>query len=187
MHVEPYSSHHRDELRAICLANAGELAQSNPTEQKFTLLMYCDPYLELGTAYVLLDDAGIARGYILCAEDYGRWRHDFAPYARCIANLSPDYERRMLEELAYYESVSQDYPAHLHIDIQEDYTGVGGGRQLMEALIAQLREHGVKGVTFGVSALNERAVGFYQHLGFDLLTEYGTPDDPGYTFGMRFT
>lgn len=186
MHVAPYSPDHREELRAICLENAGELAQSDSVERAFDLLMYCDPYLERGTAFMLLDDAGVARGYILCAEDYDRWRHDFAPYAQRIADLSPDCERRMQDELAYYASVAQEYPAHLHIDIQEGYTGAGGGRLLVEALIARLREHGVAGVTFGVSALNERAVGFYQHLGFELLTEYGTPEDPGYTFGMRF-
>lgn len=186
MRVEPYTPAHRDEVRAVCLASASERARTDAVHGQFTLLMYCDPYLEHGTAFVLLDDDDIARGYVLCAEDFRLWRRDFAPYARRIAALSPEYERRMTEELDYYESVYEDYPAHLHIDIQEEFTGAGHGRLLMQTLLDTLREHGVAGVSFGVAAANTRAVGFYQHMGFQHLVEYGDGEESGYTFCMRF-
>lgn len=53
----------------------------------------------------------------------------------------------------------------------------------IEALLARLRSDGVRGVVFGVSAANERAVGFYRHMGFDLLGEYS--DGAGLTFCKR--
>lgn len=75
------------------------------------------------------------------------------------------------------------YPAHLHIDIEEPYTGGGNGRKLMETLLARLRVDGVRGVVFGVAASNQRAVGFYEHMGFKRLSEYD--DGGGYTFCMN--
>ena len=186
MRVVPYTPEHRDEVRAICLATASERARTDPVHGEFTLLMYCDPYLEHGTAFVLLDDEDVARGYTFACEDWTAWKPKFEPYAERIRQISPEHAARMAEELAYYESVADTYPAHLHIDIQEEYTGGGNGRRLMEALLDALREHGVKGISFGVAANNERALGFYEHMGFEKLIEYGEGDEVGYTFCMRF-
>lgn len=183
MRVAPYTPEHADELRAVCLSQASERARTNKAHGRFTLLMYCDAYLERGVAYMLLDDEGIARGYVLAAENAFRWRDDFEPYRLQIAELGPDYERRVAEELDFYESVANEYPAHLHIDIAEEFTGGGGGRMLIEALLARLREDGVAGVVFGVAAANQRAVGFYQHMGFKKFSEYS--DGAGYTFCMK--
>ena len=182
LRVAPYASEHADELRAVCIAQASERARAEEAHGRFTLLMYCDAYLERGVAYMLLDGEGVARGYVLAAEDAHVWRRDFEPYRIRIAELGPDYERRVAEELDFYESVAGEYPAHLHIDIAEAHTGCGGGRMLMEALLARLRADGVPGVVFGVAAANERAVGFYRHMGFQKLSEYS--DGAGLTFCM---
>lgn len=183
LHVTPYAPEHADELRTVCLAQASERARTEEAHGRFTLLMYCDAYLEHGVAYMLLDEEGVARGYVLAAEDARVWRRDFEPYRARIAELGPDYERRVAEELDFYESVAGEYPAHLHIDIAEEWTGCGGGRMLMEALLARLRADGVPGVVFGVAAANECAVGFYRHMGFQKLSEYS--DGAGLTFCMR--
>lgn len=180
MRVVPYTSEHADELREICVAQASERARTSETHRVFTLLMYCDAYLERGVAYMLVDDEGRARGYVLAAEDARTWREEFEPYRRQIVALGPEYEGRVADELDFYESVADEYPAHLHIDIAESCTGRGGGRMLMEALLARLRADGVRGVVFGVSAANERAVGFYRHMGFELLSTYS--DGAGLTF-----
>ena len=183
LRVVPYAPEHAEELRAVCLSQASERARTDEAHGRFTLLMYCDAYLEHGVAYMLVDEGDVARGYVLAAEDAHVWRRDFEPYRARIAELGPDYERRVAEELDFYESVAGEYPAHLHIDIDEAYTGCGGGRMLMEALLARLRNDGVPGVVFGVSAANERAVGFYRHMGFQKLSEYS--DGAGLTFCMR--
>jgi ribosomal protein S18 acetylase RimI-like enzyme len=57
------------------------------------------------------------------------------------------------------------YPSHLHIDLLPRMQGRGLGRQLMETLLAALRASGSRGVHLHVGRANERAAGFYQHLG----------------------
>ena len=66
MRVVPYESSHIDELRAVCIEQASERARTEEASGQFTLWMYCDPYLENGIAYMLLDDEGVARG--CCCE-----------------------------------------------------------------------------------------------------------------------
>lgn len=185
MQVVPYTPNHRNELRAVCLASASERARTDARHGQFTLLMYCDPYLEHGVAYMLLDDAGVAHGYVLACEDWGSWAQKTAAYCTQIEALGPEYQARYADEAAFYASVAGEYPAHLHIDIEEPYTGSGNGRALMETLLARLRADGVLGVVFGVAASNQRAVGFYQHMGFERLSTYGDKADEGYTFCMR--
>ncbi len=183
MDVVPYSPEHADELRAVCIASASERARTSQTHAAFTLAMYCDPYLEHGVAYMLVDDEGTAHGYVLACEDWDRWAVDTAAYREKIEALGPEYQRRYADEATFYNSVKADYPAHLHIDIEEPYTGGGNGRKLMETLLARLRADGVPGVIFGVAASNQRAVGFYRHMGFVQHSEYD--EGEGYTFCMK--
>jgi ribosomal protein S18 acetylase RimI-like enzyme len=56
----------------------------------------------------------------------------------------------------------------------------------MEALLQQMRADGIKGVSFGVNAANERAIGFYRHMGFQELVSYEEDDGAGITFCMSF-
>lgn len=184
MDVVPYSPEHADELRSVCLATASERARTEEDYAAFTLAMYCDPYLEHGVAYMLVDHDGTAHGYVLACEDWDRWATDTVAYRERIEALGPDFAARYADETSYYESVKADFPAHLHIDIEEPYTGSGNGRRLMETLLARLRADGVRGVSFGVASSNQRAVGFYSHMGFSKLVEYD--GGAGCTFCMRF-
>jgi len=183
MRVVPYTPEHADEMRAVCLATASERARTDETHGRFTLLMYCEPYLQHGTCFMLLDDEGVARGYTLCAEDFKSWCQVFEPYRHQIEALGPEYAQRVANEYADFARTADEYPAHLHIDIQEEYTGGGSGRALIQALLDHLRQTDVPGIAFGVAAANERAIGFYEHMGFERLPQYET-DGP--VFGMRF-
>ena len=182
MRVAPYTPEHKEEMHAICLATASERARIDPVHQQFTLAMYCDPYLEHGLAFMLLDDDGVARGYTLGCEDYATWPEVFAPYAAKIRSLSAEHAERMEGEMAAFAAVADEYPAHLHIDIMPGYAGKGSGRMLIEALLDKMRADGVKGIAFGVAPTNANAIGFYTHMGFTRLEEEG---EPGYTFAMR--
>ena len=183
MRVVPYTPEHADEMRAVCLATASERARTEQKHGRFTLLMYCDPYLEHGTCFMLVDDEGVAHGYTLCAEDFTAWEKVFEPYRRQIEELGLEYAERVKNEYEDFARTAGEYPAHLHIDIEEPYTGGGNGRKLMETLIDYLRGAGVPGVAFGVAAANERAIKFYERMGFDHLPEY---EINGPVFGMRF-
>lgn len=184
MRVVPYTPDHADEMRAVCLATASERARTDETHARFTLLMYCEPYLEHGTCFMLLDDEGVARGYTLCAEDFAAWNKVFAPYREEIEALSPEYAARVANEYEAFARTADEYPAHLHIDIEEAYTGGGNGRALMETLLAYLRTTDVPGIAFGVAPGNERAIKFYERMGFEHLSAY---EDDGPVFGMRFS
>ncbi len=60
----------------------------------------------------------------------------------------------------------RDYPAHLHIDLLPQAQGGGRGRRLIEHLLAVLHAGGAPGVHLNVAPANQRAIGFYEHLGF---------------------
>ena len=64
------------------------------------------------------------------------------------------------------------YPAHLHIDLLPVAQGHGLGRKLIETFLNQLRTLGVPAVHLGVSALNPRAIGFYERIGFHRIKAY---------------
>lgn len=58
-----------------------------------------------------------------------------------------------------------EYPAHIHIDILEEYTGNGVGSKLMQALFEVLKEEKVPGICVLVDTNNKRAVRFYEKMG----------------------
>lgn len=60
-----------------------------------------------------------------------------------------------------------EYPAHLHIDILPEYQGGGGGRSLMRALMAKLKEDRVRGIHLMKSGDNKGAEIFYNRVGFN--------------------
>ena len=52
---------------------------------------------------------------------------------------------------------------------------------MIEVELTALKEHGIAGVHLGVSPQNDRAKGFYRHLGFEDISRDGKV-----TFGLRF-
>ncbi|MFQ5952508.1 MAG: GNAT family N-acetyltransferase [Candidatus Omnitrophota bacterium] len=65
--------------------------------------------------------------------------------------------------------LSKEYPATLHINIDEDFRGLRLGTRLIEYYLGFLREKGIKGVHFGTSS--EGAKTFFLKSGFELLFE----------------
>jgi ribosomal protein S18 acetylase RimI-like enzyme len=63
------------------------------------------------------------------------------------------------------------YPAHLQIDVQAGYRGVGVGGRLIEAYIEQLRQMQMGGVHLTTTSHNEAACHLYEKVGFQLLDE----------------
>lgn len=65
------------------------------------------------------------------------------------------------------------YPAHFHINIEEDWRGEGLGTKLANEFLSMLKESGVKGVHVRVRQNDRRASNFFRSLGFT--REYGYP------------
>ncbi len=66
-------------------------------------------------------------------------------------------------------SITDLYPAHLHVDLLPSVQGAGLGRRLLEAFFSAASGAGAGGVHLGVSTTNQHAVGFYARLGFHLV------------------
>lgn len=65
-----------------------------------------------------------------------------------------------------FPDLIRQFPAHLHIDILDDWQRKGWGKKLIEALCDELRAEGVKGVHLGMVGTNYGAITFYEKLGF---------------------
>ena len=58
------------------------------------------------------------------------------------------------------------FPAHLHINLLDGFRGLGLGRRLMQAYLAQLKELAIPGVHLHTTSLNEAACHLYEASGF---------------------
>ncbi|GAB4171071.1 MAG: GNAT family N-acetyltransferase [Roseiflexaceae bacterium] len=72
------------------------------------------------------------------------------------------------EDLAFYATS----PAHLHIDLLPHAQGQGMGGRMIATLIDRLRSLGIAGVHLGVGVRNERAIRFYEKVGFQLVERH---------------
>lgn len=179
MRVVPYSDVYRDDVRRICIDTASPDNKVNPEHHDFTLMMYCDPYIDHNHAFVLLDDEDRPRGYILYAENYESFASDIEPYLQKIRKECPNFANRA--DISMYKAAAKEYPAHLHIDVEESYTGNGHGTALMQTLIQHLKEKKINGLILGVDKNNVRAVSFYKKMGFCILHE----TEGGADMGMK--
>jgi ribosomal protein S18 acetylase RimI-like enzyme len=162
--------------------------------------IFVGPYLkyEPELSLILEDEQGIC-GYALGAFD----SHDF--FARYENEWRPDLCARFPEpqgDPARWTRVQQvhswyhhpdyfcpepyaDYPSHLHIDLVSRAQGRGQGRRMMEMVMEKLRHRGAPGAHLGVSAVNTRAFGFYQRLGFKELARVGAGNEGVIYMGKR--
>ena len=149
----------------------------------------------MSLAFVAEDRAGVG-GYIVAALDsraFGqRLESDWWPALRTsypeptpgVAEQLSLPERRALGNIHHpwdrHDALSGHYPSHLHIDLLPRLQGRGLGRQLIATLTSALRHQGSPGVHLLAGRANQRAAGFYRHVGFTEL-----PATDVYTFAME--
>lgn len=161
--------------------------------------VFAAPYglFEPSLAFVAEDEAGVG-GYILGALDSrafaerleaGWWPALRDRYPAPPSGLLPDQwtpEQRVARfihvPLTVPAELAEDYPSHLHINLVSRLQSRGAGRQLMNTLVGALREQGSVGLHLFVWPGNQRAVGFYRHLG---LTEISAEGDAVFTMDLR--
>ena len=81
------------------------------------------------------------------------------------------------------DAVVATHPAHLHIDLLPHLQGLHLGTALMDRMHEACRTRGAAGMHLGVSPRNTRALGFYRHLGYEVLHEDGIT----VTMGLRLS
>jgi ribosomal protein S18 acetylase RimI-like enzyme len=170
-----------DALYDICLRTgaAGEDATALVADRRLLGELFVAPYARLEPEHALvLDDGSGPQGYVVGALDTRAFE------ARLEAEWWPPLLERypgptgegVLDDLfigliGHLPTAAVDvvarFPSHLHIDLLPPFQAGGWGRQMLEALFAALRSDGSTGVHLGVSEANERAIGFYEHLGFE--------------------
>ncbi len=168
--------------------DAGEDATGLFQDPRLLGEVYVGPYvtLEAGIGFTALDENGEPAGYVLAAADTRRfeaeaeerwWPSLRERYPNPVDDPSTADEEMIAlihdPELAADEVVAE-YPAHLHIDLLPHIQGQGVGRRLIDRLLDELRSREVTGVHLGADARNERAIAFYEHLGF---VHLGDDDD----------
>ena len=154
--------------------------------------IYVGPYLAFESDFALvLEDAQGICGYALGALDsrafYARyeseWRPDLCRRFPAPAGDSGTWTRVQQAYWTYHHpdyfcpEPYEAYPSHLHIDLLARAQDRGFGRRLLEEVMDTLARRGSPGAHLGVSALNRRALGFYDRLGFRELVRVGSAAD----------
>jgi ribosomal protein S18 acetylase RimI-like enzyme len=190
--VRPYRDSDLKELYRICLqtGDVGEDATSMFDDPQILGHVFAAPYglFEPSLAFVAEDEAGVG-GYIVGALDSSafqdrleaewwpalRDRYPAPPSGLAPDQWTPDQRAAGLIHAppAVPDELARDYPSHLHINLVARLQSQGLGRQLMNTLIRALREQGSAGVHLFVWPANQRAIGFYRHLGFSVIPAEG--------------
>lgn len=135
--------------------------------RKTLLTCFCNYYIEREpqNCFVAVDEVDKCIGYVLCAADFYVWERVFKEeyYGKSQDPMTKGMGEGTVEGLKHF---AKEYPAHLHIDIAEDYQRQGIGTKLIDELIKHLRKKSVKGLMFSVAIDNEKGLGFYRKYGF---------------------
>lgn len=190
--IRPYESKDFDDVYQICLqtADAGQDGTHLYKDPKVVGHLYAGPYvaLEPSLAFVLEDDLGVC-GYVLGALDTKVFRARFVKeWLPPLQKIYPDPQGKSelwtLDERIYYEihhprleiyRVLEPYPSHLHIDLLLRAQGQGNGTRMINRLFNALREGGSHAVHLGTGQKNERAIMFYEKLGFHIIQDVSLP------------
>ena len=194
MQIRPYQPKDWAATYRVCLetGDSGLDATHLHTDPNALGNIYVGAYLrfEPELAYVLEDENGVC-GYVLGALDskvfYQRYLQEWLPplqqtYARPTGdrgrwNPSAQLHALLFEPDMVYKPELAKWPAHLHIDLIARAQGKGWGKQMIDVLLAELVARKSSGVHLGVSARNDRAIGFYQKMGFAEIMRDGPADD----------
>jgi ribosomal protein S18 acetylase RimI-like enzyme len=196
--IRGYRPEDRDALYRVCLRTGDDGADATDLYRQPRLLgdVYVGPYVafEPRWAWVVEQDGAVA-GYILCAPntaafdrrcDRDWWpalRERYPLHAFAAGTRDAGIVRLIHDPPRVADAVLEQFPAHLHIDLAPEVQGLGLGGALMTVLLDALRADGVAGIHLGVSSANARAIGFYERLGFTVLSTFSD----GQLMGLRLT
>lgn len=76
---------------------------------------------------------------------------------------------RSARKLPTIKRLYEQYPSHLHINILQDYHGLGFGYRLLEAFEQHLLSRNVEGVHLRTTSRNEKALKLYERNGYSVL------------------
>lgn len=177
-------------IRDICCMTGNDGAAITQDRWKWFAEVWVSPYEDgfSQNAYVAVDSTGRVQGYLLgCPSQIAWTEFKKQKMSDWIAKtftggglLSKDWRKFMSREMGYspspasffskefQDSISDKYPAHLHMNLLADTRGKGVGRKLWEVFRADLLERGTNGIHLYCGA-NPKP--FYEKLGFQCIEE----------------
>ncbi len=165
-----------ERVKYICIQTADERAKTDKETGEIIANIYSTYYVreEPETCFVLEDD-DLVVGYIICSTNVKKFKENFRKID--LEEIKKIKKTAAIENWFIpvpYMILKCIYPAHLHINLLEDYQGKGYGTELMKALLFKLREKGVKGVMLLAAENNKGAIKFYKRHGFKIfVTAFG--------------
>jgi len=186
MFIRPYRPADYDVIIDICRLTGAGGQDATPRLERPELMgaVWAAPYVEFEPehAIVIEDDAATVVGYALGAVDTVAfedilaqkwWPHLQQKYPLALAKDVPAgfLDRPLIERIHAAPrtdaALTDEWPAHLHIDLLPAVQGKGMGRKTMTALLDLLRDAGAPGVHLGVDPANTGAIAFYERLGYE--------------------
>jgi ribosomal protein S18 acetylase RimI-like enzyme len=183
--VRPYAAADRAELVGVVFGAAGEGAPGSEVWGHTASLaeVYLTPYLDLEpeSTFVVTAD-GRPVGYLAGCVDDARFPSE-EQRLRSVIDKHRLYRlpgpRRFFLRAAYDTAICRirrtpiaggladpRWPSHLHIDVMPVARGTGAAARLMELWFERLRDVGSPGCYLQTSAENERAIRFFESVGF---------------------
>lgn len=195
--IRPCHSGDQPHLYDICLrtGDRGTDASTRCTHPELLGDYYAVPYaVRESELCLMLEMEDTPVGYVLGTADTPafltwfneQWLPEIRLKYRSVPPVPGAADAWLLERLAEDATAPQcvgEYPAHLHIDLLPIAQGTGWGRRMITRWLDVVRAHGVAGVHLGVSKANERAIGFYEHVGFRRIEDAGG----AWIYGIRWT
>ncbi|MBR3588743.1 MAG: GNAT family N-acetyltransferase [Clostridia bacterium] len=184
MEIKRYEEKYKDDVRFVCLNSNGP-CKLNEKQQHLILTTYCDYFIEQegNNCFVAVNKDDKAVGYILCAENYDKYKKIFRKEYLTRFRKIEISSRITAGVSSFFQAMyKKNYPAHMHIDILPEYQRLGLGHKLVDALCENLRAKGVKGVCLTMWSGNEKGGSFYKKYGFTLLSKWLITD----VFALKF-
>ncbi len=171
----------RADLYRVCVqtADVGKDASHLYGDEAMVGEIYVGPYLsfEPEFSYALVD--GDVTGYLLATFDTAKFEEreerEWWPDLRAkynaigIENLTEEernFFAHMQDPPRTPPHISSAFPSQVHIDMVTKSQGHGYGKPMITHILNQLAQAGSPGVHLHVNPVNERAIGFYEKLGF---------------------
>lgn len=191
-------------IRDLCCRTGNDGAPIAPERWEFFAQVWIGPYQRIFPEWTYIGECGDrVVGYLTGCPDTRRFllqkffNCDMPLALRLTAKISTAtadqrlYLRRALGlEITPEQSfptdirreIRRDYPAHLHMNVEESFRRQGVGRRLVERYISDLRTMGVSGVHL---YCGRGPLDFYRKLGFRELSQIHFRDFPVYALGRR--
>ena len=170
--IRKYEEKDYENVRFVCHNSEGPDEVPDHDTGVFIHDTFCNYYIENEPENCFVaDDDGKAVGYIICAENFDKFKAIFdEKYLPRSKQFGEDRYQWAYTAYNAQEKFKDEYPAHFHIDILPEYHRMGLGGKLVAALCEHLASKGIEGVCLTCGPRNERAVNFYKKRGFTLLS-----------------